>query len=54
MQARAYVFMIKRIPSDFNIFTRKNKRGYVSLPTPCIWPSLSKSYQTVTIMNLDM
>ena len=32
----------------FTIFTRKNKRCYVSLP------SLSRDHQTVTIMNLNI
>ena len=36
-----------------NIFTRKNKRCYVSLPVPYIAPSLSRVHQTVTTMNLN-
>ena len=43
--------MIKRIPRGWNIFTRKNKRCYDSLPKPCIRPSLSRGHQTVAIMN---
>ena len=39
--------MIKRIPRDLNIFTMKNKRCDVSLPIPCIRPSLSRGHQTV-------
>ena len=36
IQAQAYNFKIKRIPRGFNIFTRKNKSFYVSLPMPYI------------------
>ena len=51
IQAQAYNFMIKRIPRDYNIFTKKNKRCYVSLHTPYIGSLLSRGHQTVT-MNL--
>ena len=53
IQARAYNFMIKRIPKGFNIFNKKNKRCYFSLPIPYIGPSLSRSHQTIT-MNLKI
>ena len=43
--------MIKRISSSLNIFTRKNKRCYVCLPTPYNRSSLSRDHETVTIMN---
>ena len=46
--------MIERIPRGFNIFTRRNKRCYVSFPIPYIGPSLSRGYQTVAIMNAKM
>ena len=52
-QDRAYSFMIKRVPRCFNIFTRKNRSYYVSLPILCIGPSLSRDHQTVT-MNLNI
>ena len=46
--------MIKRIPGGFDIFTKKNKIVYASLPIPYIRPSLSRDHQTVTIMNLNI
>ena len=46
--------MIKGIPKCFDIFTRKNKKYYVSLPIPCIGPLLSRGYQTVTIIVRDV
>ena len=49
IQARAYTFMVKGIPRGFNIFTRKNKRCYVSLDIPYIGPSFSRDHHTVTI-----
>ena len=52
IQVRAYNFMIKRIPRGF-IFTKKNKRCYISLPVPHIGPSLSRDHQTTT-MSLKM
>ena len=52
IQVRAYNFMIKRIPRGF-IFTKKNKRCYVSIPIPHIGPKLSRDHQTTT-MNLKM
>ena len=52
IQVRAYNFMIKRIPRGF-IFTKKNKRCYVSIPIPHIGSSLSRDHQTTT-MNLKM
>ena len=39
--------MIKRIPRGLNIFIRKNKKRYVSLPLPYIESSLSRGHQTV-------
>ena len=50
----AYNFMIKRNPRGFNTFTKENKRRSVSLSMPYIWLSLSRSHQTVTIMNLNI
>ena len=49
-----YLYQNKRILRDFNIFTRKNKRCYVSLAIPYIKPSPSTGHQTVTIMNLKI
>ena len=46
--------MIKIIPRGFNIFTRKNKRCYVSLPMSYIGSSLSRGHQVVTIMNVKI
>ena len=46
--------MIKRIPRGFNIFTRKNKRSYVSLLIPYIRPSNSNNNESkYTIMFLN-
>ena len=39
------LLMIKNISRTFNIFTRKNKRCYVSFHIPYIWSSLSKGHQ---------
>ena len=41
--------MVRRIPRGFNIFTRKNKRCYVSLAIPYIGPSFSTDHHTLTI-----
>ena len=46
--------MIKRIPTGFNTYTRKNKRCYISLPIPFIGFSLVRGHQIITIMNLNM
>ena len=47
-------FMLKRISRSYNIFTRKNKICYVSLPAPYVGPSLSRDHQTLTIMDLKI
>ena len=46
--------MIRRIPTDWNVFTRKNKRCGVSLPISCIRPSFFRGYQTITVMNHEV
>ena len=48
---RTYSFKIKRIPSSLKLFTQKSKRCCNDLSIPYNWPSLSRGYQTVTMMN---